>query len=62
MIVSGSWGSTIKLWDVESRSEVYNFTGNFQKVFVVTFSPDLKLIASGSYDNTVRLWSVEDKQ
>jgi WD40 repeat protein len=47
---------SIKLWDVETGSELTNFAGHSNFVNVLAFSRDGRALASGSYDSTVKLW------
>ena len=39
-LLSGSYDSTIKLWDVNSGECIYTFTGHKDAVNTVTFNPD----------------------
>jgi WD40 repeat protein len=57
-LASGSWDKTVKLWSLESQTEVNTLQGHSSNVRCVTFSPDGKYLASGSDDNTVKLWSL----
>ena len=57
-IASGSTDSTIKLWDVNTGTELRTIEGHSGEVWSVTFSPDGKTLASGSSDKTIKLWDV----
>ncbi|HEY3719678.1 MAG TPA: caspase family protein [Roseiarcus sp.] len=57
-IASGSYDTTIKLWDVASGRELWTLQGHTGLVESVAFSPDGRTIASGSDDNTIKLWDV----
>ena len=50
----------IKVWDVETRSEVRSLKGHKKDVLTVAFSPDGKRIVSGGYDHLIKLWDAEN--
>jgi WD40 repeat protein len=59
-LASGSWDTTIKLWEVASGREVRTLTGHTGWVLSVAFSPDGQFLASGSGDKTIKLWDISD--
>ncbi|WP_354636019.1 TIR domain-containing protein [Planktothricoides raciborskii] len=60
-IVSGSHDGTIRLWDIQSKSELAVFKNDESDVNSVAFSPDGRRIVSGSHDGTIRLWDIQSK-
>jgi len=48
----------MKLWDVNTRKEIWTFSGHKGSIQSVAFSPDGKQILSGSDDETIKLWDV----
>lgn len=62
ILASGSYDSSIKLWDVLTGTELRTLIGHRSVVEAVAFSPDGQLVASGSDDNTVRLWEISTGQ
>ena len=59
-IVSGSYDSTIRLWDAQTGDQVGNpLQAHTHPVWSVTFSPDGKYIVSGSNDGTIQLWDAQ---
>ena len=56
-ICSGSYDTTVRLWDIETGNIIRTFN-NDGNVRSVSFSPDGKTICLGSLDNTVKLWNV----
>jgi WD40 repeat protein len=54
--LSGSDDHTLKLWDVNSGTEIRSFSGHTGRVNSVAFSPDGRYALSGS--NDIKLWDV----
>src|SRR5271166_5546107 len=60
VLATGSFDSTVKLWDFASKKELQTLKGHTLPVYSVAWSPDGKLLASGSQDKTIRLWDPKD--
>ncbi|KAF9344479.1 hypothetical protein BGX26_004321, partial [Mortierella sp. AD094] len=58
-IASGSYDSTVRLWDVDTGECVHTLQGHGDLVCSVVYSPKGDRIASGSNDKTLRLWDVD---
>jgi uncharacterized protein (TIGR03067 family) len=57
-LASGSYDTTIKLWDLATGKETTPLRGHTAGVYSIAFAPDGKTLASGSHDDTARLWDV----
>lgn len=57
IIASGSYDSTIKIWDIESGKEIRTLRGHTLGIRCLQFD-DTKL-ASGSLDGTIKFWDLE---
>jgi len=58
-IISASFDNTIKIWDIQSRKEIYTFTAHDQSISDITVTLDGKKIISASRDKTVKVWDLE---
>src|SRR5437667_298998 len=56
-LASGSFDTTIKLWDIESGTCAATLSGHSYYVDALTVLPDGRL-ASGSSDKTIKLWDI----
>ena len=63
-LASGGEDETVRLWDVETRTQIGTLSGHAGRVTSVSFSPvrDSDMLASGGWGGTVRLWDVEKQQ
>lgn len=55
--LSGSWDSTLRLWDINTGATTQRFVGHTKDVLSVAFSADNRQIISGSRDRTINLWN-----
>lgn len=60
-IVSGSSDSTIRIWDLESKTEQGCLEGHTGSIRSILITADNKYIVSGSYDKTIRIWSLHSR-
>ena len=51
----------IRLWDMETKTQLPPLIGHREGVQSVAFSPDGKTLASGAFDSTIGLWDVATK-
>ncbi|WP_442957374.1 WD40 repeat domain-containing protein, partial [Phormidium sp. CCY1219] len=57
--VSASYDETLKLWDLETGTELATLTGHSDDVNAVAITPDGKQAVSASDDTTLKLWDLE---
>ena len=57
-LLSGGRDGSVRLWDLESKTELVHCQGHRNWVRSLAFSPDGRRALSGSYDWTVRLWDL----
>ena len=58
-LVSASFDSTVRLWEVEKGACLHTLHKHRDPVYSIAFSPDGKLIASASVDMWLYVWSTQ---
>lgn len=58
LIVSGSYDTNVKLWDLRQKGCVNTFKGHTMQVNAVQITPDCRWIASGSSDCQIKVWDI----
>ncbi|KAI8915520.1 WD40-repeat-containing domain protein [Powellomyces hirtus] len=61
-IVSGSYDSTVRVWDVESGTALHVYRGHKDKVYSIAYSHELERAASGSMDLSVKMWCTRSSE
>ena len=54
------WRWTLRLWNLESGSELRTFTGHSEMVRSIAIAADGRTALSGSADKTLKLWDLAD--
>ncbi|KAJ3177245.1 SCF ubiquitin ligase complex subunit cdc4 [Gaertneriomyces sp. JEL0708] len=61
-LVSGSYDTTVRIWDLPTGTCTHVCRGHAEKVYSVGYSHELKRAVSGSMDATVRIWCARTGQ
>jgi WD40 repeat protein len=57
-LASGGADNSIRLWDVQTGSELRSLTGHSNWIKSLAVSSDSQKLASGSNDRTIRIWDI----
>ncbi|WMV57480.1 hypothetical protein MTR67_050865 [Solanum verrucosum] len=60
LLASGSFDSTVNLWDVEQGRLLHTLNGHREPIYSIAFSPNGQYLASGSVDKCMNIWSVKE--
>ncbi|NJM71302.1 MAG: protein kinase [Scytonema sp. RU_4_4] len=61
-LASGSFDTTLKLWNLSTGKEIITIEGNAGSVYSVATSPDGRTVASANGNNTIKLWNLSTGQ
>ncbi|KAG8735214.1 SCF ubiquitin ligase complex subunit cdc4 [Ceratobasidium sp. 414] len=61
-LISGSYDTTVRVWDIITGECKWTLDGHSQKVYSVVLDPQRNQAMSGSMDGTVRIWSLATGQ
>ena len=61
-LASGSWDTSLRLWDLPSKSLRYKLDGHGRGVGALVWTPDSRTLISGSWDSTIRFWGEQKGQ
>lgn len=59
-VTSGSYNSSVQVWDLLNKICVNKFAGHSQNIQTIAVAPNYPAIASGAGDGTVKLWEMTD--
>lgn len=59
LAATASGDGMIRLWDWQTRQEIYTFTGHTGPIWDIQFAPDGGSLLTGGDDQTARLWDVQ---
>ena len=59
-LASGSYDSTIRIWDLVDGREILKLEGPNFPIHCVSYSPDGNFLACGSWDSVIRVWEVKE--
>ncbi|KAM0271627.1 hypothetical protein ACHAQH_009034 [Verticillium albo-atrum] len=57
-LASGSYDSTVKIWDTATGACIQTLEGHGDRISSVAFSADERRLASGSHDETIKIWDM----
>jgi WD40 repeat protein len=60
LLISGSFDTTARIWDVNTGSCLHTLKGHSDHIYAVAFSPDSRMAVTGSDDHSLKLWQVSD--
>jgi WD40 repeat protein len=57
-LISGSYDTNVKLWELSNGECIYTYTNHTDAVNAVAFHPDGTRFISGSSDKTIQVWEI----
>ena len=57
MVISSSWDTTLRLWDLNTGKTMRRFVGHTKEVYTVALSQNNRQILSAGADKVIKLWN-----
>lgn len=61
-VLAAGQGSTIKLWDWQTKTELSTLRGHTNIVNSVVFTPDHQTLVTGSWDKSIKVWNLRQRR
>jgi WD40 repeat protein len=61
-VYSASGDSSIKVWNVKNKKEIYTLTGHSKAVNSIAVTSDDKILVSTSEDSTIKIWNLRTRE
>lgn len=61
-IVSSGSDKIVKIWDIETQTEIASLSGHKMAVNSLAFSEDGKILASSGSDKIIKIWDIEKQE
>ena len=61
-VITGSDDNSLKVWNLETKEELFTLKDHTSSVKSLALTPDSKWVISGSYDHTIKVWNLDKEK